>query len=130
MGRMGWRFRGGVVGIQRETVVAQFESLLRLLRARSAASLIVQNLELPADVAAGILDARGSPSQSEIIRFINRTLNEEALKHEGVFVLDYDGLVSRHGRLHWTDERKWLASRAPVSSACLIHLAKEYLKFI
>ena len=110
--------------------VSQFKTLLNLLRSRCAASVIVQNLELPIDLSAGIMDARQSPSQSEIIRSINRALNSEALNYDGVYILDYDGLVARHGRTRWTDEKKWLANRAPVSSECLIHLAREYLKFI
>jgi FkbH-like protein len=110
--------------------VSLFATLFKLLRSRCAASVIVQNLELPIQMSAGIMDLRKSVSQSEIIRSINRALSLEALKYEGIYILDYDALVSRHGRAHWTDEKKWLASRAPVSSQCLIYLAKEYLKFI
>jgi FkbH-like protein len=115
---------------QGQECVSQFTSLLGLLRQRSTASVVVQNLELPIDMSGGIIDARQSLSQGEIIRSINRALNLEALKYEGVYILDYDGLVSRHGRANWVDEKKWLASRSPVSSDCLIYLAREYLKFI
>jgi FkbH-like protein len=45
-------------------------------------------------------------------------------------VLDYDGLVARHGRLRWHDERKWLTMRMPIAADCLIHLADEYMRFI
>ena len=41
------------------------------------------------------MDARQLASQAETIRSINRALNAEALKQEGVYILDYDGLVAR-----------------------------------
>lgn len=116
--------------LQAQECVSRLTTLLTLFRSRCAASIIVQNLEVPTNLPAGIMDARLPGSQAETIRSINRTLNAEALNHEGVYVLDYDGLVARHGKAHWTDEKKWLTSRAPVSSDCLIHLAREYLKFI
>ena len=115
---------------QARDCVARFTALLDLLRSRTSAAVIVQNLELPQDLNAGILDARRPGGQAEAIRGINRELDAAALRYEGMYVLDYDALVSRHGRAHWTDERKWLTSRAPVASGCLIHLAREYVKFI
>jgi FkbH-like protein len=115
---------------QADECVARFKSLLNLLRSRSTASIIVQNFEVPMDLSAGIMDARQPLSQSDLIRSINRALCAEALNYSGVYILDYDGLVSRHGRANWTDEKKWLTSRAPISSGCLIHWAREYLKFL
>src|SRR5262249_20661572 len=50
--------------------------------------------------------------------------------YPGVFVLDYDGLVARHGRRNWHDERKWLTTRMPIRAENLIHLANEWLRFI
>ena len=115
---------------QVQECASHFATLLTLFRSRCAASVIVQNLEVPTILRAGIMDGRQPGSQAETIRSINRALNTEVLKHEGVYVLDYDGLVARHGRAHWTDEKKWLTSRAPIASDCLIHLAREYLRFI
>jgi FkbH-like protein len=116
--------------LQAQDCVSRIAALLQHLRSRSTAAIIVQNLELPIDLSAGIMDSRQTLGQSESIRSINRALSLEALKYEGVHILDYDGLVSRYGRTRWTDEKKWLTSRAPISSDCLVHLAKEYLKYI
>jgi FkbH-like protein len=51
-------------------------------------------------------------------------------EHKGIYVLDYDALVARHGRLRWHDERKWLTMRMPLAAENLMHLANEWLRFI
>ena len=48
----------------------------------------------------------------------------------GVYILDYDALVARHGRETWGDARKWLTVRLPVASIHLPHLAAEWLRFL
>ena len=64
------------------------------------------------------------------IRCLNDGLQLIARQRSGVYVLDYDALVARHGRLHWHDELKWQTMRMPIAAKCLIHLADEYMRFI
>jgi FkbH-like protein len=111
-------------------VLAPLVSLISQFRSRSNASLIFQSFEQPLIENGGLLDSRRVVGQTEIIRLLNRKLNLAALAHEGVYVLDYDALVARHGREHWIDEKKWLTSRSPISADCLIHIAREYLRFV
>jgi FkbH-like protein len=113
-----------------DAVVSPLASLIGQLRSRSRASLIVQNLEQPALANAGLFDSRREIGQQELIRRVNRKLSQEALGHDGVYVLDYDALVARQGRERWNDEKKWLTSRSPVAADCLILAAREYLRFI
>ncbi len=61
---------------------------------------------------------------------MNRGLGEMAREFRGVYLLDYDALVARHGRDHWGDERKWLTVRLPIASANLPHMAAEWLRFL
>jgi FkbH-like protein len=112
------------------SVVAPLSSLIERLRSRSNASLIIQNLQQPAIANAGLFDSRQETGQQELIRMVNRQMWLEALRHEGVYILDYDGLVARHGRERWNDETKWLTSRAPIAADCLMATAREYLRFI
>ncbi|HXA49081.1 MAG TPA: HAD-IIIC family phosphatase, partial [Candidatus Acidoferrum sp.] len=53
-----------------------------------------------------------------------------AKQHRGVYLLDYDALVARHGRQNWGDARKWLTVRLPIASANLPHMAAEWLRFL
>jgi FkbH-like protein len=112
------------------SIVAPLASLIERLRSRTSASLIIQNLQQPLIANAGLHDSRREFGQQELIRIVNRRLSLEAQKHDGVYVLDYDELVARHGRERWNDETKWLTSRAPIAADCLIFVAREYLRFI
>lgn len=109
---------------------AETENLIRSLRARSKAHLILNTLEMPRFSNAGILDSQRNIGQSETIRNANRHLRETAAKHLGVYVLDYDALIARFGRLGWADESKWLTIRMPLAADSLVHLASEYMRFL
>jgi FkbH-like protein len=113
-----------------QRVSASFKQWIGAFRQQSSAALIVHNLEQPIQPAMGLLDAQREASQSETIRHINSELLRSASSWPGVYVLDYDALVARHGRLRWHDERKWLTARMPVAADQLIHLSREWLRFL
>ncbi len=112
-----------------EGVLSRYGDWIDAFRRHSAAALIVHSLEVPAP-AAGILDGGREDNQAEAIRKINAGLRSLTTQHRGVYILDYDALVARHGRENWGDERKWLTVRLPVASANLPHLAAEWMRFL
>src|SRR5436305_594908 len=96
--------------------------------ASGAAKMLAEAwLETP-PAAGGILDGQQEESQAGAVRTINAGLRALAREHRGVYILDYEGLVARHGRENWGDERKWLTVRLPISSANLPHLAAEWMR--
>ncbi len=111
-------------------IVRSFEHWVWAFRSRSQAHLVVHTLEAPPIAHAGLLDANGEHSQVASIRELNRRLGEVARRHAGVYLLDYDELVSRHGRHAWHDDVKWMTMRAPIAAGCLIHMANEWLRFV
>jgi len=111
-------------------VVGDFRSWVSNFRARSKAHLIIHNLEQPSVPSCGILDGQVANGQAVAIQQINRRLQALAAERTGVYILDYDSLVARHGRAHWHDERKWLTVRLPMAAENLNHVAKEWLKFL
>ena len=113
-----------------QRVSNSFSQWIHIFRERSSAALIVHSLELPARPSMGLLDAQSNTGQSAAIQQINQELKRLVGEHRGVHTLDYDGLVARHGRLHWHDERKWLIARMPVAADYLIYLAREWLRFL
>ncbi len=113
-----------------QRVSSSLQQWMREFRARSQASLIVHNLEVPARPALGVLDSQQGMSQSELIRQINQDIRRVASELRGIYLLDYDALVARHGRLRWRDERKWLTARLPIAAEHLIHLAREWMRFM
>lgn len=113
-----------------DDVLARFGDWIVSFRKHSQAVLIVHSLEVPATSSAGILDAQKEDNAAEAIRCINRGLRALAGRHRGIYILDYDALVARHGRDKWGDARKWLTVRLPVASPNLPHLAAEWLRFL
>ena len=109
---------------------ANIENLIGALRSHSNAHLILNTLEMPAYPNAGILDSQRNTGQSEAIRAVNRRIREAAARHSGVYVLDYDALIARFGRLGWGDESKWLTMRMPLGADSFVHLAREYIRFL
>ncbi|HUI79466.1 MAG TPA: HAD-IIIC family phosphatase [Bryobacteraceae bacterium] len=113
-----------------DRVTGQYAGWIRAFRGNSTASLIVHTLERPAITTQGVYDSQLMDNQANAIEQINRNLRKLAAEHRGIYFLDYDALVARHGREHWGDERKWLSVRLPVAAANLIYMAQEWMKFL
>jgi FkbH-like protein len=111
-------------------VAGTFEQCIASFRHRSQASLIVHTLEQLPRPSLGVLDSQVESSQSDCIQSINSDLRRMAREQHGVYLLDYDALVARQGRLLWQDERKWLTVRLPIAAHQLVHLANEWLRLL
>ncbi len=103
---------------------------IRVFRERSAAHLILHTVELPPVSRRGVLDAQIEEGDWAAAQRLNAELRAIAREFRGVYVLDYDALVARHGRENWRDERKWLTVRMPVAASNLIYLAREWMRFL
>jgi len=113
-----------------ERVVRGYEQWIAAFRKQSQAALIIHALERPSSPSLGILDSQSDAGQSGLIRQINRELRRIAEGFRGVYTLDYDALVARHGSEHWQDERKWLTARLPIAAGYLLQMAREWMRFI
>ncbi len=112
-----------------ERVVRGYEQWIAAFRKQSQAALIIHSLERPSFPSLGILDSQSDAGQSGLIRQINRELRRISAEFHGVYSLDYDALVARHGA-HWHDERKWLTARLPIAAGYLLQMAREWMRFI
>jgi methylmalonyl-CoA epimerase len=113
-----------------DRVLSGYRSWIDAIRARTKSHVVVHGLEVPESTGAGLYDAQDSGGQASTIRRINAGLVDLARSHTGVYVLDYDALVSRHGKRAWHDERKWQTMRMPIAADKLIHLSDEWLRFL
>lgn len=113
-----------------DRVLGSYRNWVKVFRSRSQASLVVHNLEQPLQPAAGILDAQAPAGQQTAIARINNGLTALARETQGVYLLDYDSLVARHGRLRWGDEKKWLTVRLPLAATSLSSLVSEWVRFL
>jgi FkbH-like protein len=110
--------------------IASYEQWIGAFRKHSQEALIIHSLERPASPSLGVLDDQTEAGQSGLIRHVNSELRRMAAGFHGVYVLDYDGLVARHGSEHWHDERKWLMARLPIAAGYLLQMAREWTRFI
>jgi FkbH-like protein len=113
-----------------ERVVRGYEQWIGAFRKHSQAALIVHSLERPSSPSLGVLDSQSEAGQSGLLWQINRELRRIAEGFHGVYSLDYDALVARHGSEHWHDERKWLTARLPIAAGYLLQMAREWMRFI
>ncbi|MBL8291790.1 MAG: HAD family hydrolase [Bryobacterales bacterium] len=113
-----------------DAAVLLLQQCVEAFRAHSSGALILHGLELPPSPNAGVLDYQLVCGQADRIAAINRRVRDLATTHPGVYFLDYDSLIARHGRANWHDESKWLSVRMPIRGRYLPHLAVEWLKFI
>jgi FkbH-like protein len=113
-----------------EEAAGAFAKSVETLRSRSNAHLVIHSLEHPAIRAHGLLDNRLTPSQSSAIETINTSLADMARAASNVYMLDYNAPIARRGHAAWHDERKWLTARMPIAAGELIHLAREWMRFL
>ncbi|HEX8916045.1 MAG TPA: HAD-IIIC family phosphatase [Humisphaera sp.] len=113
-----------------DAVAGQFERWVGLLRQRSAAHLVVHGLAAPAAAAQGLLDAQVAAGQADAIGRVNARLRAALRAAGAAHYLDYPALVARHGAARWEDERKWQTVRLPVAADNLVHLAREWARFL
>jgi FkbH-like protein len=129
-----WNDFSGLTGEQVRASVSrissEFRNWISVFRKHSQAHLIVHNLEAPETPSTGLLDAQSVNGQSATISEVNNNLRLAASEHTGVYILDYDALVARHGRAGWHDERKWLTVRLPISAPHLTHMVREWMRFL
>jgi FkbH-like protein len=113
-----------------DRVAQDYQQWISTFRKNSQAALIVHSLQQPKHPSLGVLDSQTETGQSGLIRQINRELRGIAAETRGVYILDYDALVARYGSENWHDERKWLMARLPISADHLLHMAREWMRFI
>jgi FkbH-like protein len=111
-------------------VIELYRTLVSSFRSRSASHLIIHGLDLPRPPAHGLLDAQRPSGQADAFRRINDAIRELARDASSVHFLDYADLVARRGSESWYDEAKWHVARLPIASAELIHLVREWIRFL
>jgi FkbH-like protein len=113
-----------------ERVIRAYEQWVGVFRQHSQAAFVIHSLERPTSPSLGIFDSQSEAGQSGLIRKVNGELRRIAAESRGTYVLDYDALTARYGSEHWHEERKWLTARLPIASGHLIHMAREWVRFL
>jgi len=121
---------GSEVKAEVRRTVDYFHQLTTSFRRHSQANLILHSLALPEVFSWGVLDVHLELDQQDAFHEINRGLRRSARDHASAYVLDYDGLVARHGRDNWRDDHKWKTVRIPFSGVHVAAMAGEWMRFL
>jgi FkbH-like protein len=111
------------------TVLERVQDLVRAIRKRSTAVILVHNFEQPMFPAYGILDAQWSHGQRHAVARLNQGLAERLQAIGSAFAIDLDGVLSRLGYDRAIDDRYWHVGRAPYRPPLLEQLSREYARF-
>jgi FkbH-like protein len=115
---------------QVESVSDSLIGLLKVLRSRSAANIVVHGLEAPVIPAAGLYDSQQLHGQVAAFDEINRRVRAWAASERAAYWFDYERLQALHGRLRWHDEKKWVAVRLPFSVGALAPMAEAWWRIL
>jgi FkbH-like protein len=117
------------IEVEIQSVAGAFERWIEMFRAHSDAHLIVHLLEVP-EATQGVLDMQLELGQSEAIARVNHRIRAACRARRSVYALDVNQIIARRGRDQWHDERMWLNARLPVGPREMIHLAREWARFL
>ncbi|MGO8673077.1 MAG: HAD-IIIC family phosphatase [Capsulimonadaceae bacterium] len=104
-------------------------ALLGAIRARSPATILVNNFELAHYPSFGILDAQLQRGQQSVIRDLNARLAQQVAEVGGAYVVDLEHVLASVGYDSGLDDRYWHIGRAPYAQPLLKRLSAEYAAF-
>jgi FkbH-like protein len=113
----------------REQVANEWRSLIDAFRKNSKATLLLHDFADPFPPSLGIADNNVANGQIQAIRNVNHTILQACKQQTGVFVVNYSGLIGKHGHEQWYDPRMDLYAQAPIAQAMFPHLIREYMKY-
>lgn len=108
--------------------VEELLGMIRIVRAQSAAPILVHNFELPLYPAGGIPGGQSPAGPLNLIRDLNRRLLAAVAPVGQTIVVDIEHLLGQVGYESGLDDRNWHQARAPYALPLLDKLAAEYVR--
>ena len=99
------------------------------IRAKSSASLLLMLPEFP-DLADGVSDEIGSEGQTAIVEGLRNGIRALAREHAGVYIADFQRIISYMGHSQWVDERLWSIARQPFCVDALNAISSEIMRIL
>lgn len=113
-----------------QQAIEHVELIVRSIRSKSAAMILVNSFELPKFPVSGVLDYQSANSQTNTIRRMNLQLVDKLTRHSNVYIVDLSMLVAELGYDKFIDERFWHIAKNPYTFAALKRLSAEYWRFV
>lgn len=118
------------IGTEVQRIVDAHTTVVRAIRQRSNAPVLLNNFPLPEYPALGILDAQREHLQAHTMFRLHQELLRQMRQLSDAYIVDYAHLMARMGMQHGYDERYWHIARMPFSRHALLPFGMEYARFL
>jgi len=118
---------------RRSLVREKMERILCLVRAFTkygTGKLILKNFSVPTHSTMGILESKQEFGFFEMVRSLNRSLEEKFRENPRVYVFDYDNFLNRHGKLEASDDKMLYLADMKLNQNLIPPLCDEYMRYI
>jgi len=123
-----------MTGVQRRKFAEEkadgLKSLVKALRERSGATIILHNLEVPMHSPMGILEEKQDFGFHESIRHINSRLSETFREDARVFVFNYDEFCSNIGKQQVVDHKMYYLGDIRIDIQLMPALCDKYIAYV
>ncbi len=111
-------------------VYGKIESLVDVFMKHGRGILVINNMEVPWNSPAGILEKKEGFGYFEMVGEINRLMNHGIAKRKGVYLFDYDSFASGLGKRNVVDRKMLYIADMKVSPDIIPALCDEYMRYI
>ncbi len=110
--------------------INRFQTILSMLTSRTDALVLVNNFIVPSFTPFGILDNKADNGFRNFFQGLNQRLTELYRKSRQVYVVDLEGVASKHGKSRCLDQKLYYRGSFLFSESFLPVIADEYMGYI
>jgi len=111
-------------------MIDRFRTLISLLASRTHALVLMSNFAIPSFSPLGILDDKEDIGLKSFFNSLNKRLTEPYLGDRQVYVVDFDGVASKHGKSRCLNYEMYYRGSFGLSESFLPVAADEYMGYI
>jgi len=111
-------------------IMERFKTLTSLLTSRINALVLINNFIIPSFTPLGVLDNKVDIGLKNFFHLLNKRLTGLYLKDKQVYVVDFDGVASRHGKSRCLNYEMYYRGSFGISESFLPAVADEYMGYI
>lgn len=111
-------------------IINRFQTLLSMLTSRTKALILINNFIVPSFTPFGILDNKVDNGFRRFFRQLNQKLVELYRESRQVYVVDLEGVASKHGKSRFLDSKLYYRGSFFFSESFLPVIVDEYMGYI
>lgn len=108
----------------------QIVNLAKTFVKNNTGKLVIKNFSVPTHSTMGILENKQEFGFFEMVRSLNRSLEESFRSDPQLYVFDYDNFLSMQGKLEASDDKMRYIADMKLSQNLIPSLCDEYMRYI